>query len=74
MKTFAVIAALGAAIAPAFAKGNLPEVSVRGNAFFAGSERFYVRGVAYQPGALLGGHEYAEDIRLRHGILRIMLI
>ncbi|CAO2647343.1 Nn.00g082650.m01.CDS01 [Neocucurbitaria sp. VM-36] len=49
--------ALVASVAPAFAsvvprqtKGNLPTVSVKGNAFFAGDERFYVRGVAYQPG------------------------
>jgi hypothetical protein len=57
-----VLSALGAAISPAFAsviarqsgssKGNLPAVEVRGNAFFAGNERFYVRGVAYQPGLL----------------------
>jgi hypothetical protein len=57
MKSFAILAVLGAAISPAFAsivarqsKGKLPTVSVKGNAFFAGNERFYVRGVAYQPG------------------------
>lgn len=31
-------------------QGNLPPIEVRGNAFYAGGERFYVRGVAYQPG------------------------
>jgi hypothetical protein len=58
MKSFAILAVLGAAISPAFAsivarqsKGKLPTVSVKGNAFFAGNERFYVRGVAYQPGS-----------------------
>jgi hypothetical protein len=58
MKSFAVLAVLGAAISPAFAnvvsrqtKGKLPAVSVKGNAFFAGNDRFYVRGVAYQPGS-----------------------
>tara|TARA_R110002003_G_scaffold534_5_gene20212 strand:- start:2942 stop:3154 length:213 start_codon:yes stop_codon:yes gene_type:complete len=62
MKSFALVALLGAAVAPAFAnivprqtKGNLPAVSVKGNAFFAGDNRFYVRGVAYQPGSLLCG-------------------
>jgi hypothetical protein len=57
MKTFVIFSALSAAISPVFAsvvarqsKGNLPPVTVRGNAFFAGSSRFYVRGVAYQPG------------------------
>jgi len=57
MKSFAVLAVVGAAIAPAFAsiiprqaKGKLPPVTVKGNAFFANNQRFYVRGVAYQPG------------------------
>jgi hypothetical protein len=57
MKSFAVLAIIGAAVSPAFAsvvarqtKGKLPAVSVKGNAFFAGENRFYVRGVAYQPG------------------------
>jgi hypothetical protein len=57
MKSFATLALLGAAIAPAFAtilprqsKGKLPPVEVKGNAFFANNKRFYVRGVAYQPG------------------------
>jgi hypothetical protein len=54
-----VLSALGAIVSPAFAtvvarqssgKGKLPAVTVKGNAFFAGDERFYVRGVAYQPG------------------------
>jgi hypothetical protein len=54
-----LLSALGAAISPVFAsvvarqsgsKGKLTPVTVKGNAFFAGDERFYVRGVAYQPG------------------------
>jgi hypothetical protein len=60
MKSFAVLAFLGAAVTPAFAsvvarqtKGKLPTVSVKGNAFFAGDNRFYVRGVAYQPGSFI---------------------
>lgn len=59
MKSFAALCAFGAAIAPTFAgvaprqqsKGSLPPVTVRGNAFYAGDKRFYMRGVAYQPGA-----------------------
>jgi hypothetical protein len=58
MKSFAVLALLGAAVDTAYAnvvarqsKGKLPAVSVKGNAFFAGNDRFYVRGVAYQPGS-----------------------
>jgi hypothetical protein len=60
MKACVVFSILGAAVAPAFAsviarqsKGNLTPVTVKGNAFFAGDERFYVRGVAYQPGSSL---------------------
>ncbi|TKA74158.1 1,3-beta-glucanosyltransferase gel1 [Cryomyces minteri] len=30
--------------------GSLPTVTVKGNAFFAGNQRFYIRGVDYQPG------------------------
>jgi hypothetical protein len=58
MKSFAVFAVIGAAVTPAFAqtKGKLPAVSVKGNAFFAGDTRFYIRGVAYQPG--LFAHQY----------------
>lgn len=59
MKSFATLALLGASITSVAAtavarqskgKGKLPPVEVRGNAFFAGDERFYMRGVAYQPG------------------------
>lgn len=31
-------------------QGSLPPVTTDGNAFWAGDERFYIRGVAYQPG------------------------
>ncbi|KAI4728649.1 beta-glucanosyltransferase [Aureobasidium sp. EXF-10728] len=37
--------------------GSLPTVTVKGNAFFAGNERFYIRGVDYQP----GGSSDAKD-------------
>lgn len=44
--------ALGAtsAFATITPRDSVPAVSVKGNAFFAGSNRFYVRGVDYQPG------------------------
>ncbi|KAF2646783.1 hypothetical protein P280DRAFT_416356 [Massarina eburnea CBS 473.64] len=52
MKSFTIATALGAVIAPVLAasKGNLTPIQVKGNAFYKGDERFYVRGVAYQPG------------------------
>lgn len=31
-------------------QGSLPPVTSEGNAFWANGERFYIRGVAYQPG------------------------
>jgi len=34
----------------ATSSASLPTITVKGNAFWAGSERFYVRGVDYQPG------------------------
>ncbi|KFA64690.1 hypothetical protein S40285_07128 [Stachybotrys chlorohalonatus IBT 40285] len=61
MKSFVVasaIAALGAVSAeptrsqkqPPTKRQNLPIVSASGNAFWAGDERFYIRGIDYQPG------------------------
>lgn len=42
--------------------GSLPIVSVKGNAFFAGQNRFYVRGVAYQPGGAADAADPLIDI------------
>lgn len=58
MKTFGTIipifAAVGAstALAGAVAPRNsdFQTVTVKGNAFFAGKDRFYIRGIDYQPG------------------------
>jgi len=38
---------------------SLPAVTVKGNAFFSGSDRFYIRGVDYQPG---GSSQVADPI------------
>ncbi|KAI9764232.1 MAG: beta-glucanosyltransferase [Geoglossum simile] len=40
------VGAMGASIE----RRSLPAVAVKGNAFFAGNSRFYIRGVDYQPG------------------------
>merc|ERR1711939_1067161 len=57
----AATAALAGSVAGQVVKrqsGSLPTIETRGNAFYtAGGERFYVRGVAYQP----GGAAEAED-------------
>ncbi|KAF2276483.1 1,3-beta-glucanosyltransferase gel1 precursor [Westerdykella ornata] len=69
MKFFATLSLLGAFFVPAFAnvlprqsKGKLTPIEVRGNAFFAGNERFYVRGVAYQPGGAADAKDPLLDI------------
>lgn len=38
---------LAGAVAP---RASFQPVTIKGNAFFAGNDRFYVRGVDYQPG------------------------
>ncbi|KAF1849385.1 glycoside hydrolase family 72 protein [Cucurbitaria berberidis CBS 394.84] len=62
MKTFAITAVLAASVAATPAtttvqKRAITPVTVKGNAFFAGNERFYIRGVDYQP----GGSSDAKD-------------
>ncbi|KAF1951220.1 hypothetical protein CC80DRAFT_454570 [Byssothecium circinans] len=66
MKTFATLAAVGAlaasvsatpAMGPAKRATQLTPVTVKGNAFFQGDKRFYIRGVDYQP----GGASNAKD-------------
>jgi hypothetical protein len=58
MKSFTAIAAL-AAVGSVFAtptpesleaRADLTAITVKGNAFFQGNSRFYIRGVDYQPG------------------------
>ncbi|KAF2858193.1 glycoside hydrolase family 72 protein [Piedraia hortae CBS 480.64] len=46
MKGVIVLTAASAALVTA----STPQVTVKGNAFFAGNQRFYIRGVDYQPG------------------------
>ncbi|CAI6298854.1 unnamed protein product [Periconia digitata] len=59
MKSFATIAALAAVVA---AKGSLTPIEVKGNAFWKGTERFYVRGVAYQPGGAADAKDPLLDL------------
>ena len=60
MRTSVFVTAFAAAVAygnptatekePAKRADALPTVTASGNAFFAGDERFYIRGIDYQPG------------------------
>jgi len=62
MKTFSNIAMLAAAgsvlaapspteeLYPRASSTSLTAITVKGNAFFAGNDRFYIRGIDYQPG------------------------
>jgi len=52
----AVSVAYGAALAQA-----LTPVTTKGNAFFAGNERFYIRGIDYQPGGSDGTSDPLAD-------------
>ncbi|KAK5118017.1 beta-glucanosyltransferase [Meristemomyces frigidus] len=36
--------------ATATSSGSLPAITITGNAFYSGSDRFYIRGIDYQPG------------------------
>jgi hypothetical protein len=58
----ATIAATASAQVVKRQSGNLPPITVRGNAFYAGDERFYVRGVAYQPGGAADAADPMLDI------------
>jgi hypothetical protein len=61
MKTAAIAAVLAASAAATPAaiekRASISPVTVKGNAFFAGDKRFYIRGVDYQP----GGASNAKD-------------
>lgn len=47
--------------------GTLPPVTTEGNAFYADGERFYIRGVAYQPG---GAADAADPLLDMQGLRR----
>lgn len=68
MKSAAIFSALAAMSAvqasPAAgpkAKRSVTPITVKGNAFFKGNERFYVRGVDYQPGGAAGNVDPLAD-------------
>lgn len=76
MKTYALVSALAALSAvtasptktssqrPTKRQSSLPAVSVRGNAFWAGDERFYLRGIDYQPGGAAANIDPLADTEI----------
>ncbi|KAF2724597.1 glycoside hydrolase family 72 protein [Polychaeton citri CBS 116435] len=77
MKSASFLAASAVAIAGVSGQvvkrqqGSLPPVTVEGNAFYAGGERFYVRGVAYQPGGAADAQDPLLDMdNLRRDVAR----
>ena len=44
------VALASVVLGTATAWAALPAVTVKGNAFFAGNQRFFIRGIDYQPG------------------------
>lgn len=72
MKTSAILSALAAVTAVSATptqtdkqqpnkRASLPTVTASGNAFWAGDERFYIRGIDYQPGGSSGETDPLAD-------------
>lgn len=56
-------------------QGSLPPVTSEGNAFWAGGERFYIRGVAYQPGGAADAADPLLDMSsLTRDIQRVSVV
>ncbi|KAK0291204.1 1,3-beta-glucanosyltransferase [Friedmanniomyces endolithicus] len=60
--TPAELVARSSSSATATSSGSLPTVTVKGNAFFAGDNRFYIRGVDYQPGGSSGAADPIANV------------
>ncbi|PYH41284.1 1,3-beta-glucanosyltransferase gel1 [Aspergillus saccharolyticus JOP 1030-1] len=73
MKGYAIVTAITLGASSALAAPNLKArddvtpITVKGNAFFKGSDRFYIRGVDYQPG---GSSKLADPIADADGCKR----
>ncbi|KAL2104951.1 hypothetical protein VUR80DRAFT_9263 [Thermomyces stellatus] len=74
MKTSTILSALAALTAvsatptktekqPPSKRASLPTVTASGNAFWAGDERFYIRGIDYQPGGSSGETDPLADTK-----------
>lgn len=80
MKSFTMAAALAFATSVIAAPSNvspndlrpratLEAITVKGNAFFKGSERFYIRGIDYQPGGASDAKDpLADDVICKRDI------
>jgi len=68
MKSFVLVSALAAFASatptlkdPPSKRASLPTVTVSGNAFWTGDERFYLRGIDYQPGGAAANEDPLAD-------------
>jgi hypothetical protein len=68
MKSVALLSVLAAVASatptlkePPSKRGSLPTVTASGNAFWAGDERFYLRGIDYQPGGASANEDPLAD-------------
>jgi hypothetical protein len=71
MKSFTLLSALAAVASatptlkePPSKRGSLPTVTASGNAFWAGNERFYLRGIDYQPGGASANEDPLADPKI----------
>jgi hypothetical protein len=74
MRSVSLLSALAAvtAVHASPTKRAITPVTAKGNAFYVGSERFYVRGVDYQPGGSSGNLDpLAEPSICKPGIEKL---
>ncbi|CEI66877.1 1,3-beta-glucanosyltransferase gel1 [Fusarium venenatum] len=71
MKSVALLSVLAAVASatptlkePPSKRGSLPTVTASGNAFWAGNERFYLRGIDYQPGGASANEDPLADPKI----------
>lgn len=68
MKSFALVSALAAAsvvnAGPLQARATVETITTSGNAFFKGKDRFYMRGIDYQPGGSAANLDPLADTKI----------
>ena len=65
MKSVALaLAASSVVLAASSKRQTLPSIEVKGNAFYAGDKRFYIRGIDYQPGGSSANFDPLADSKV----------